>query len=57
MPGVICDQQGCEEKAAWLFTWPFSKGKAGICPLHRSLLERAAHGLAVDVQFQELEAE
>ena len=52
-PKYQCNQKGCEEKAAYRFTWP-GRDEAGICEKHSGQLRGIANAMGLHVQLIEL---
>lgn len=49
-----CNQQGCENKAAYRFTWP-GRDEAGICEDHVEWLEKVVDAMGFPLQVIPLE--
>lgn len=55
MMDMKCNQAGCENKAAYRFTWP-GRDEAGICEQHSTKLRGVAHAMGMHVQLIPLSA-
>jgi len=54
MTELTCNQIGCDNKAAFLFTWP-GKDQAGICAEHAPKLKRVAEAIGLHAQLIQIE--